>query len=168
MQDQIIADSSNLSSSSPSSDIRRNHHLLPSKTILEYTFYLGQVSSNGSMGECVSVMMPCPWTYLEIAQKLSKSHHIQDNRVYQKWARFYSSDESCRQVNDLKKILCILADDVEANDKDRLAMKKHFIAACRYELLFWDTAYGSSSSSIFYIHFNFYRHHIVGGNIHFI
>ena len=56
----------------------------------------------------------------------------------------YSSDESCRQVNDLKKILCILADDVEANDKDRLAMKKHFIAACRYELLFWDTAYGSS------------------------
>ncbi|MGB8023653.1 MAG: hypothetical protein WCF06_04980 [Nitrososphaeraceae archaeon] len=36
-----------------------------------------------------------------------------------------------------------MADDVEANDKDRLAMKKHFIAACRYELLFWDTAYGS-------------------------
>ncbi|MGA9170676.1 MAG: thiaminase II [Nitrososphaeraceae archaeon] len=143
MQDQIIADSSNLSSSSPSSDIRRNHHLLPSKTILEYTFYLGQVSSNGSMGECVSVMMPCPWTYLEIAQKLSKSHHIQDNQVYKKWARFYSSDESCMQVNDLKKILCVLADDEKANDKDRLAMKQHFTAACRYELLFWDTAYGS-------------------------
>lgn len=144
MQDQIIADSSNLSSSSPSSDIRRNHHLLPSKTILEYTFYLGQVSSNGSMGECVSVMMPCPWTYLEIAQKLSKSHHIQDNRVYQKWARFYSSDESCRQVNDLKKILCVLADDEEeADDKDKLAMKKHFATACRYDLLFWDMAYGN-------------------------
>jgi len=60
--------------SSPS-DIRRNHHILPSKTTVEYTFYLRQVSSNGSMGECVSVMMPCPWTYLEIAQIMQKSSH---------------------------------------------------------------------------------------------
>jgi thiaminase/transcriptional activator TenA len=75
MQDQIIADSANLSLSPPSLDIRRNRRLLPSKTTLEYTFYLRQVSSNGSMGECVSVMMPCPWTYLEIAQIMQKSSH---------------------------------------------------------------------------------------------
>ena len=144
MQDQIIADCSDLTS--PSSDIRRNHrHLLPSKTTLEYIFYLRQVSTNGSMGECVSVIMPCPWTYLEIAQKLSKSRRIQDNQVfYKKWIRFYSSDDSYRQVNDLKKILCVLADDEEeADDKDKLAMKKHFATACRYELLFWDMAYGN-------------------------
>lgn len=44
MQDQIIADSANLSLSSPppSLDIRRNHRLLPSKTTLEYTFILGK------------------------------------------------------------------------------------------------------------------------------
>lgn len=139
MQDQIIADSANLSLSSPppSLDIRRNHRLLPSKTTLEYTFYLRQVSSNGSMGECVSAMIPCPWTYFEIAQKLSKSDLIRNNIVYKKWARFYSSDESYKQVNDLKKILCVLADE-EANDKDKLTMKKHFATACRYELLFWD------------------------------
>ena len=43
---------------------------------------------------------------------------------------------------DLKKILCVLADE-EANDKYKLAMKKHFATACRYELLFWDMAYGN-------------------------
>jgi thiaminase (transcriptional activator TenA) len=76
-------------------------------------------------------MIPCPWTYLEIAQKLSKSHQIQnDDKIYKKWMQFYSSDESCRQINELKKILCVLADE-DANDKGRLAMKKHFANACK-------------------------------------
>jgi thiaminase len=57
--------------------------------------------------------------------------------------QFNSSDKSRGQLNELKKILCVLADDEDTNDKDRLAMKRHFTAACRYELLFWDTAYGN-------------------------
>lgn len=130
MQDQIIFDSLNISSSV--------YIKATSKATLEYTFYLSQVSSKGSIGEIVSAMSPCPWTYLEIAEKLSKSHHIQNNiKIYKKWVQFYLSDESHRQVNDLKKVLCILADD----KNNKTAMKKHFATACKYEFLFWDMAY---------------------------
>jgi thiaminase len=34
-------------------------------------------------------------------------------------------------------------DKEEADDKDKLAMKKHFATACRCELLFWDMVYGN-------------------------
>jgi thiaminase len=56
--------------------------------------------------------------------------------------QFYSSDESRRQINHIKTVLCTLADDkARRDDKDRLAMKKHFATACKYEFLCWDTAY---------------------------
>jgi thiaminase/transcriptional activator TenA len=140
MQDQIIVDSLSLLRSEQPSSCIRNLNVLPSKITIEYIIYLEQVSSNGSIGEIVSAMAPCPWTYLEIADKLAKSHHVQNNRIYKKWVQFYSSDESRRQTSHLKTILCLLADD-KASNEDRLAMKKLFATACKYEFLFWDMAY---------------------------
>lgn len=145
MQEQIIADSLNVLPALPSSS-SGNYYFLPSRTTLEYTYYLKQVSSNGTIYEIVSAMTPCPWTYLEIAEKLSKSHSLQNNKNYKKWVQFYSSDESCRQVEELKTILCVLADE-EASDKGRLAMKKHFANACKYEFLFWDMVYNLHNHS---------------------
>jgi thiaminase/transcriptional activator TenA len=143
MQDQVIVDSLSLSSSEQSTLSTSNLYVLPSKITIEYITYLKRVSSNGSIGEIVSAMTPCPWTYLEIAEKLAKSPDIQNNKIYKKWVQFYSSDESRRQINHIKTVLCALADDKSrSDDKDRLAMKKHFATACEYEFLFWDMAYG--------------------------
>jgi thiaminase/transcriptional activator TenA len=59
-----------------------NLYVLPSKITIEYITYLKRVSSKGSIGEIVSAMAPCHWTYLEIAEKLAKSHHVQNNMIY--------------------------------------------------------------------------------------
>ena len=142
MQDQIILDSLSLLPSEQPSSSTRNLNVLPSKITIEYISYLNQVSSNGAIAEIVSVMAPCPWTYLEIAEKLAKSDYVQNNKIYKKWVQFYSSDESRRQISHLKTILCILADDKEArSNNDKLSMKGHFANACKYELLFWDMAH---------------------------
>ena len=66
----------------------------------------------------------------------NKSHHLQ------KILRSIKNGCSSiffhhRQVNELKKVLCILADD----KNNKMAMKKHFASACNYEFLFWDMAY---------------------------
>jgi thiaminase (transcriptional activator TenA) len=106
-------------------------------TTLNYTSYLRQISSTGSMGEIISAMAPCPWTYFEIAKKLSKSY-IQKG-IYKKWAQFYSSEESSRQVKEIKMMLDALGK--EANEKDKMAMKNHFATSCNYECLFWNMAY---------------------------
>jgi thiaminase/transcriptional activator TenA len=115
-----------------------------STTTLSYTSYLRNVSlsSSENMGKIVSAMAPCPWTYLEIAEKLSR-YNI-ENDTYRKWVQFYSSSDSFMQVEDLKNILCALAK--EASNKNKLLMKRYFATACNYELLFWDMAYNSTTA----------------------
>jgi thiaminase (transcriptional activator TenA) len=110
-------------------------------TTLNYTSYLRHISSTGSMGEIVSAMAPCPWTYFEIAEKLSKSY-IQRG-IYKKWIQFYSSEESYKQVKEIKIMLNVLGK--EASEKEKMAMKNHFATACKYECLFWDMAYNLGS-----------------------
>jgi thiaminase (transcriptional activator TenA) len=75
--------------------------------------------------------------YTEIAQQLSKIP-IQ-NEVYSNWVQFYSSNESCKQVDEIKQILNVLSQN--ENEKSKDIMKNHFINACKYEFVFWEMAY---------------------------
>ncbi len=108
---------------------------------LNYISFLRQLSSSSTkyLEVIVSAMAPCPWSYLEIAQKLSKSYIKMD--VYCKWIRFYSSKESQQQIEELKNILSRLYDRADKNTK-RL-MTQHFGAACKYEYDFWEMAYNN-------------------------
>src|ERR671931_1867922 len=110
------------------------YNIVPTKTTLNYTAYLKDVSSTGTFSEIVSVMAPCPWTYLEIAQQLSKFPI--KNEVYSNWVRFYSSNESHKQVDEIKQILSALS----RNEKSKDIMKNHFPHACKYAIVFWASA----------------------------
>ena len=114
-----------------------NTTIIPCKTTLDYTAYLKHVSSSGAFGEIVSVMAPCPWTYLEIAQQLSEFPI--KNEVYSNWVKFYSSNESHKQVYEIKQILNMLGQTENERSKD--IMKHHFANACKFEYLFWEMAY---------------------------
>ena len=131
MQEQLLNSLASLSSSSPNTLINTaNHHIIiPSKTTFDYTCYLKHTSSAGTFSEIVSVMAACPWTYLEIADKLSKINIR--NEIFRKWAQFYSSNDSRRQVEGIKQILNMLAE--KENEKSKNAMENHFITACKYE-----------------------------------
>lgn len=108
---------------------------------LDYISFLRQVSSSSTknLEVIVSGMAPCPWSYLEIAQKLSKSDVKID--VYCKWIQFYSSKESQQQIEELKNILSRLYD--RADESTKRLMKQHFGAACKYEYDFWEMAYNN-------------------------
>ena len=127
-------------SSSSSNTIGSYYEFFPSRATLNYASYLRNTSSNGTFSEIVSVMAPCPWTYLEIAQKLSKIPIR--NEAYRKWVQFYSSTESHRQVTEIKEILNRLGE--KEDEKSKAIMKNHFANACRYEYLFWEMAYNLS------------------------
>jgi len=117
-----------------------NHEFFPCRTTLNYTSYLMNISPHGTFSDIVSVMAPCPWTYLEIAQKLSKIHIR--NEAYRKWIQFYSSTESNRQVAEIKEILNKLGE--KEDEKSKAKMKNHFANACKYEYLFREMAYNLS------------------------
>jgi thiaminase (transcriptional activator TenA) len=109
----------------------------PSKTTRDYSSYLRKISLKGNLGEIVSAMAPCPWSYFEIAKKLSKNHIQTD--VYRKWVEFYSSYESFRQVEKIKENLNLLGK--KAREKDKIVMKNRFNTSCKYEYAFWEMAY---------------------------
>jgi thiaminase len=54
-------------------------------------------------------------------------------------AKFYSSEELCKQVDEIKQILNILGQT--ENEESKNMMKNHFANACKYEYLFWEMAY---------------------------
>ena len=135
MQSQML--NSLVVSSQSSFSSAAKYNIFPSKTTLDYTSYLRRISASGTFSEIISVMAPCPWTYLEIAQQLSKIP-IQ-NDAYKNWVRFYSSNESRTQVDEIKQILNILSKN--ENEKSKKVMNNRFGNACKYEYLFWEMAY---------------------------
>jgi thiaminase/transcriptional activator TenA len=122
------------------SNIDNNATIAMASATLNYISFLRQVSSSAKNLEVIlSAMAPCPWSYLEIAQKLSKSGTKVD--VYCKWIQFYSSKESQQQIKELKNILSRLYD--QADESTKMLMKQHFGAACKYEYNFWEAAYNN-------------------------
>lgn len=130
-----------LSSLGGVSFIDNNSAISVSSATLNYISFLKQVSSSssavGNVEVMVSAMAPCPWSYLEISQKLSKS--AIKNEVHSKWIQFYSSNESRQQIDELKNILSSLYD--QTNDNTKMIMRQHFGAACKHEYNFWESAY---------------------------
>jgi thiaminase (transcriptional activator TenA) len=135
MQKQLL-NSLGVSSSSVSNATAAKYEFIPSRTTLNYASYLMNISSSGTFSEIMSVMAPCPWTYLEIAQKLSKNPIT--NEAYRKWVIFYST-ESRRQLTEIKDILSRVGEKV--GEKSRAKMKHHFVKTCKYEYFFWEMAY---------------------------
>jgi thiaminase (transcriptional activator TenA) len=125
-----------LSSNSINNDTKQQS-FSPSKTTLDYIAYLVDILSNDTFAEMVSAIAPCPWTYLEIAQLLSKFSI--ENEIYRNWVQFYCSTESHKQVDEIKQVLNILSKS--KNEKHKEVMKEHFSCACKYEYLFWEMSY---------------------------
>lgn len=111
----------------------------PSFVMLAYTSYMLQVAHQGSLGEGVSALLPCMWSYQEIGKRLAQKPGVTNHPQYGEWVRMYSSDEFASSANWLKGVLDEIARD--SNEQERVRMKQHFIATCKMEYLFWDMAY---------------------------
>jgi thiaminase/transcriptional activator TenA len=103
----------------------------------DYITYMNSVSNSEDLALIVSAIGPCPWTYYEISNALIKKNV--KSKTFKKWLQFYSSNESCKQVNELKQVLNKLARN--ASEKKKIEMNSRFSISCNYELKFWDMAY---------------------------
>ena len=103
----------------------------------DYITYMNSVSNSEDLALIVSAIGPCPWTYYEISNALIKKNV--KPKEFKKWLQFYSSNESGKQVNELKQVLNKLARN--ASEKKKIEMNSRFSISCNYELKFWDMAY---------------------------
>ena len=81
------------------------------KTTMDYVSYFERVSNSKDLAIFLSAMAPCPWTYFEISETLIKKDIKSD--AFKQWIQFYSSKESQKQLNQIKKHLEKLANNVD-------------------------------------------------------
>jgi thiaminase/transcriptional activator TenA len=104
---------------------------------LAYTSFLIAAAFKGGPLEVMTAIMPCAWSYGEIARGLQKD--AVDHPVYGQWLAFFSSDEYSDLVGRMKEELDALARR-EGSDPSRLVETVR--AGARLEWGFWEMAYG--------------------------
>ncbi len=119
---------------------------LPNVTTLDYIYDTRKLSTEPiKLYELISFIAPCPWTYYEIANKISKENRIKDI-ITKRWIEFYCSDESKQQVEHITHMLNDISKDLTQNEKS--VMKGYFKMACRNELDFWNMAHNTKLTRI--------------------
>lgn len=106
-----------------------------------YVSFLRNTSSSGRVNIMISAMAPCPWSYLEIAERLSHHSSMIGTEAYRRWIQFYASEESKLQVKELKAILGRVYH--KSNQATKKLMEQHFATACKHEHNFWEMAYSN-------------------------
>jgi thiaminase/transcriptional activator TenA len=105
---------------------------------LAYTSYLLSTAFRGGPLEIMTAIMPCAWSYGEIASRLRPD--VGDHPVYAGWVGFFASDEYEVLVDELREQLDAMGSDASRARRRELATI--FDMSGRLEHGFWEMAYG--------------------------
>ena len=108
----------------------------PAPTNLAYMNYLLATCALGTPLEGLVAVLPCFWSYLEIAEKLKDRLEANEVSIYREWCMTYLSSEYKDLVRDLRELIDTLWD---GRNYDRYL--KLFTRSSKYEYMFWDMAY---------------------------
>ncbi len=100
-----------------------------------YDNFLIRTCALGSSIEGFTALLPCFWSYIEIADYNRKRLLKNKNKIYRKWAEEYLKDEYRSIVESMRKAV----DDACCEDYKKL--RNLFIIASKYEYMFWTMAY---------------------------
>jgi thiaminase/transcriptional activator TenA len=116
--------------------------LSPMATMLpvtySYTRHLLVTSAQGSCAEGLTAVLPCQWSYGELATPLMDAPPA--DPVYADWVSMFSSASYSALVAETTGLLDRLADMRDEATAARLSWI--FDTSTRYEVQFWDMAYG--------------------------
>lgn len=108
----------------------------PSPTCLAYTSYLLAVAATGSSAEVMAAMLPCAWSYGEIAGRwVDPVSHP----VYSEWLSFFGDAEYLEYVEALRSEFDEIIGEVA--EAELIGLRERFLAGARYERAFWNMAY---------------------------
>jgi thiaminase/transcriptional activator TenA len=109
--------------------------LLP--TAYAYTRHLLATCSQGDCTEGLTAVLPCQWSYGELARPLMANPP--DDPIYADWIGMFGSDEYDEAVEQTTALLDRLAEVEDAEQMTRLTAI--FERSTQYEVAFWDMAY---------------------------
>ena len=113
---------------------------VPAATTHAYTRHLLNSAWSGSIGDIVASILPCQWDYWELGCRLSEQEESTGGNRYSRWIETYASVEFGEPTQWVRELLDQLAGGARQADLDR--MEQEFMTSTRYELMFWDMAWG--------------------------
>lgn len=105
-----------------------------------YIRHMLTVAHEGTLGEIMCVLLPCPWIYLDIGQRLMEEVNPKDDHPFAEWIRFYGSERLAASNQEFCDRIDKWAAE-EAKADELLRMEEHFMISAQMEYLFWDMAY---------------------------
>lgn len=104
----------------------------------QYIRHMKSVAHEGTLGEIIAVLLPCPWTYWEIGKKLLNEKKPDSLHPFYEWIHFYGD-----RTDTITEKFCARLDELaeEASEKEKEKMRDHFLLSCQLEYMFWDMAY---------------------------
>lgn len=103
---------------------------------VSYISFLLSTSSFKSLEEGITAVLPCYWSYAEIARYHRKKLVRNSNELYKEWANYYFQNDYLDLVNKIKTVV----DEIKS-DFPYKKLKTVFLASSRYEYMFWDSIY---------------------------
>lgn len=104
-----------------------------------YTGFMLSVAAQGGPLEIMAAILPCAWSYAEIAGGLADE--IADHPVYQDWVGFYTTDEVLGLVGQMRQSFDEMAAQAGPGPRTRRRLAEIFTTSSRLEGAFWDMAY---------------------------
>ncbi|KGX87214.1 thiaminase II [Pontibacillus litoralis] len=104
-----------------------------------YIKHMKHYAHEGSLGEILAALLPCPWTYLEIGNRLMDEVKPDENHPLYEWIHFYADGEMENTTMKLRRHLDSWAEG--ASEREKKAMTDAFIKSCQLEWGFWEMSY---------------------------
>jgi len=109
-------------------------------TTYAYTRHLLATCAQGSPAEGLAAVLPCQWSYGELARPLLAAPPA--DPIYADWIAMFGNDEYDALVGASTRLLDRLADPQDADVMSRLSAI--FERSTSYEARFWDMAYATA------------------------
>ena len=106
-----------------------------SPTNMAYINHMQTAASMGGVGEAAAALLPCPWTYHEIGERIAVPEHP----IYSYWAQPYRDGLLKESTAAWRELVDEYA--ASGGPATREAMRSAFITSSRYEFMFWTMAY---------------------------
>ena len=111
-------------------------------TTYAYTRHLLYSCAQGSCAEGLTAVLPCQWSYGELAGPLMAA--LPADPVYADWISMFGNADYDALIRETTGLLDRLARPRDDAELGRLA--RIFDISTRYEVRFWDMAYGTPGS----------------------
>ncbi len=108
----------------------------PAPTNIAYTNFMISTSALGTVWEGLVALLPCFWSYAEIAEYHRDKLEKNPVSLYVDWARVYLSEEYRKVVDELRDLI-----DSASIGTSIERLESIFIQGSRYEYMFWDMAH---------------------------